>query len=216
VVVLKGNPPSRPERSHQLPDVLFRLGEEQEHPAREHEVVVLPGQGCAQEIALEDPPGAEASRVERRLSLRQKTAERSTASTGPPTRRRSSRWSEASPGPTSSTRWPDRIRSRSKRERETGSQSRACTRRREVSRRESPSRYRYFMTKGVATESVRPSVSCAQNRSRHGRRSRKKSTSMFRHSSSRTPETASKRWFTARAPTSSSERTAPNFGSGVP
>ena len=140
LVVLDGEHAAGPERADELPHVRRRIRQEQEHPAREDDVVAAARQAHGGEIGAPDPAGPEAVAAARRSRPRANVSDGSTASTGPPTRRRSSRWSEPAPGPISSTRAPRRIFSRSKSAWAVGSQRRAWARSRSASVRLSPSR----------------------------------------------------------------------------
>ena len=131
------------ERGDELAQVRFRVRQEQEHPPREDQIVGAARQRRVDEIGFPDRPWPSPSRLHACADAAANGRDRSTASIGPRTRRRSSMCSEPLPGPTSSTRQPGPTFTLSNRACAVGSHNRACRRRRAASRRESPRRYRY-------------------------------------------------------------------------
>ena len=77
--------PPRGERRRELPDMGGRIGQEQEHPAREDDVVVRArGSATRARLARHSRPAPRPSRLDRRAMPAANASEGSTTSTGPP------------------------------------------------------------------------------------------------------------------------------------
>ena len=143
--------PPGPERAGQQLHVRGGIGQEQEHPAREDQVVGIGRQVGIDQVQRKIRLGPSAVPSWPAASSRvAKGDDRSTASTVPATRRRSSMCSEPWPGPISSTFQPRGRRADRTTRATPGSHSFACARSRAASRAVSPSTYSNFrLTTGI-------------------------------------------------------------------